>query len=183
MHLEINTLKTFNTRAEFQKLSQKITDCEQRLAVLEDRSAIGQLMTRYGLAADCGNDAVAMRCHTENAQYRVCAPKAGREGEHDDLVLEGREAIGAMLRSDLHQNMLPNTAHTVGPNAIEVDGDTAQAVGYSRLYLKEGEQPRLMRLSINQWGFEKVSGQWLIASRTSRLVGEQAAQEILLSLV
>lgn len=176
-------MKTYNTIQELRQLTSKVAAYDQRVAMLEDASAIGQLMVRYGLAADCGNDTLAMRCHTEHARYRISAPRAGREGEHDDLVLEGREAIGAMLRSDLHQSMLPNTAHTIGPSTIEVNGSTAQAIGYSRLYLQEGEQPRLMRLAINQWGFEKVSGQWLIASRTSRLVGEQAAQEILLSLV
>lgn len=165
-----------------QALMRRLEAFEARLQRVEDELAIRNLMTRYGLAADCGNDTLAMACHAEHARYRVSAPKAGRGGEHEDLVLEGRESIGAMLRSDLHQSMLPNTAHTVGPNAIWVDGDSASAVGYSRLYLLEGEQPRLMRLSINQWTFQRVKGEWLIAERNSRLVGEAAAQAILRSL-
>jgi hypothetical protein len=165
-------------RAQAEALSQY----GQRLRRVEDQLAIQNLMTRYGLAADCGNASLAMDCHTEHAQYRVSAPKAGRDGVHEDLVLAGREAIGAMLRSELHQSMLPNTAHTVGPSDIRVEGDCAHAIGYSRLYLYEGGQPRLMRLSINQWKFERVDGRWLIAERSSRLVGEDAAQRILASL-
>ncbi|NND69696.1 MAG: nuclear transport factor 2 family protein [Halioglobus sp.] len=163
-------------------ITQRLAACEQRLEAVEDQLAILNLMTRYGLAADSGNDALAMACHTQDAVYRVSAPRAGRGGDDEDLVLEGRSAIGAMLRSELHQSMLPNTAHTVGPSDIRVAGDTAEAVGYSRLYLREAEAPRLMRLAINQWAFRKEGGTWLIASRTSTLVGEEAAQAILRSL-
>lgn len=167
---------------ELQALARRLAALEGRLQRVEDELAIRNLMTRYGLAADCGNDTLAMACHAVDARYRVSAPKAGRDGAHEDLVLEGREAIGEMLRSDLHQSMLPNTAHTVGPSAVRVDGDSAHAVGYSRLYLREAGQPRLMRLSINQWTFRRVNGEWLIAERNSRLVGEAAAQAILRSV-
>jgi len=177
-------LETGDDAAAFRELQNELARLARRLQRVEDQLAIRNLMTRYGLAADCGNDALAMACHAEHARYVVSAPAAGREEEEEreDLVLEGREAIGAMLRSDLHQSMLPNTAHTVGPSDIEVEGDTAHAIGYSRLYLREGDQPRLMRLSINQWRFERVDGRWLIVERSSRPVGEAAAQAILRSL-
>lgn len=175
-------MKSEQDQLDVKALAEKLSGYERRLCVVEDQIAISNLMTRYGLSADCGNDVLAMHCHTQGAVYRVSAPRSGRDGKHEDLVLEGREAIGAMLRSDLHQSMLPNTAHTVGPSDITIEGDIAHAVGYSRLYLREDEQPRLMRLSINQWRFERVGGQWLIAERCSRLVGEAAAQDILKSL-
>lgn len=176
-------MEHIDTEKALASLCDRLDDQERRLQQVEDQSAIQNLMTRYGLAADCGNDALAMACHTEDAEYRVSSPRAGRNGEQDDLVLRGREAIGGMLRSELHQSLLPNTAHTVGPSDIEVKGDSAWAIGYSRLYLREGEQPRLMRLSINHWAFRRVAGEWLIATRTSRLVGESAAQDILRSVV
>jgi len=175
-------LDTDTLAAAVRELRDELARQAQRLQDVEDQLAIRNLMTRYGLAADCGNDALAMACHAEHARYCVSSPQAGREGEHADLVLEGRAAIGAMLRSELHQSMLPNTAHTVGPSAIEVEGDSAHAIGYSRLYLYEGGQPRLLRLAINQWHFERIDGHWLIAERSSRLVGEAAAQAILKSL-
>jgi hypothetical protein len=175
-------LESEDGAAAVRELGNELARLAQRLQRVEDQLAIRNLMTRYGLAADCGNDALAMACHAEHARYCVSAPQAGRAGEHEDLVLEGRAAIGAMLRSELHQSMLPNTAHTVGPNDIEVEGDTARAIGYSRLYLRDGDQPRLLRLSINQWRFERIDGRWLIAERSSRLVGEAAAQAILRSL-
>jgi hypothetical protein len=171
-----------DTESDVRALVRRLSSLEQRLQRVEDELAIRNLMTRYCLAADCGNDVLAMACHAEHAQYSVSAPKAGRAGEHDDLVLEGREAIGEMLRSELHRSMLPDTAHTVGPNDIRVEGDSAYAVGYSRLYLREEGQPRLMRLAINQWVFERVDGNWLISRRYSRLVGEAAAQAILRSV-
>lgn len=175
-------MESTETERALMELRSQLDRQEKRLQLAEDQLAIKNLMTRYGLAADCGNDVLAMACHTEDAEYRVSSPRAGRDGDQADLVLQGREAIGEMLRSDLHQSMLPNTAHTVGPSNIEVKDDSARAIGYSRLYLREGEQPRLMRLSINEWTFNRVDGEWLIATRTSRLVGESAAQDILRSL-
>jgi len=61
---------------------------------------------------------------------------------------------------------------------LREEGSTARAIGYSRLYLREGDPPRLMSLSINQGRFERIDGRWLIAGRQSRLVGEAAAQAL-----
>ena len=130
-------------------LEQRLEQLEQRLLHTESQLAIINLMTRYGMAADCGDIAAALACYNESAVYIVSAPTAGRDDYKDveDLVLCGHVAIGDMLSSEMHQSLIPNCAHTVGPGTIEVDGKTARATGYSRLYRRQEESFELMRLS------------------------------------
>lgn len=166
---------------------ERIEALEQRLHHAESELAIRNVIVRYGMAADCGDAKTAANCFTESAEYRISAPRAGRTGhKQDDLVLKGRRAIQQMLESELHQSLMPRSAHTVGPVSVVVSGATARVTGYSRLYhrdeqLLDGDAPELMRLAINEWHLINSQGQWLIASRESRLVGEKAAQMLLLN--
>lgn len=162
-------------------VEQRLESLEKRLQLAEDELAIGNLMTRYGLAVDCGDVAAALACHSEDAVYTVSAPKAGRtDGEPaGDLKLLGHQAIADMLTSEMHQSLLPNCAHTVGPFCVEVTEDSARSTGYSRLYRREDDAFNLMRLAINEWRFKRQAGAWLIVSRESRLLGDDEAQQLL----
>ncbi len=170
-----------------QGIKASLDELNERVQTLEAELAIRNLMTRYGLAADCGEAEIAADCFAEDGLYTVAAPRAGRSGEHDDLVLEGRAAIADMLRSDLHQSMLPFTAHTTGPSEFCIENDTATAtatataIGYSRIYLQEEGSPRLMRLAVNRWRFIKTGGSWKIRERHSHLVGDEATASMLRS--
>ena len=157
----------------------RIAKLEARFQIAEDELAVRNVIARYGLAADCGDINAALACHTEDAVYVVSAPKAGRDGDAADLELKGHQAIRDMLSSDMHQSLLPNCAHTVGPITVAIDGEAAQATGYSRVYHKEGDKPGLMRLGFNQWTMRKTDDGWKIARRESRVVGEKAAQDLL----
>lgn len=154
---------------------------ERRLQRTEDELTIRNLIARYGMAVDCGDVQAALDCHLPDAVYVVSAPRAGREaGEQDaDLHLRGHQAIGEMLSSELHQSLLPGCAHTVGPLTVELDGDTARATGYSRLYHYREERPELMRLGVNEWELHRQGDRWYISRRTSRLIAESSAQAVL----
>ncbi len=145
-----------------------------RLDKVEAELAIRNVIARYGMAADCGDIDTALDCHTETATYIVSNPRAGRGGEASDLELKGHQAIADMLRSEMHQSLLPDCAHTVGPLLVEVNGNAAKVLGYSRVYYKQ----KLMRLAINQWEMRYQDG-WKIDKRESRLIGEPAAQNLL----
>ena len=165
-------------------IEQKLEQLQIRLQRIEDELAIRNLITRYGLAVDCGDTPMAVNCHTEQAIYRVSAPRSGRDEEEQvegdgDLLLRGRGAIEQMLESELHQSLLPNCAHTAGPVTLDVDGTSARASGYSRLYRMNANKPGLMRLAINEWRFEKHARQWFISYRESRVVGSAQAVELL----
>jgi len=164
-------------------LEDRLQALEQRLERAEDELAIRNLLARYGLAVDCGDVEAALNCHTPDALYLISAPRAGRRDTADaghDLELRGHQAIADMLRSDLHQSLLPGCAHTVGPLTVEISGDLARATGYSRLYqLDDRSEPSLMRLALNSWELQRLSGRWYISRRESRPTGEEAAQVLL----
>lgn len=159
----------------------RIQALERRLQRAEDELAIRNLIARYGMAVDCGDVQAAIDCHLPDAVYVVSAPRAGREGREPDadLDLRGHQAIRDMLDSELHQSLLPGCAHTVGPLTVELEGDSARASGYSRLYHYRDGRPELMRLGINEWELVRKGARWYIARRTSRLISESAAQTLL----
>ncbi len=143
--------------------------------------AIRNVIGLYGLAADCGDVDTALACHTEDAVYVVSNPRAGRDGDADDLELKGHDAIRQMLQSDMHQSLLPNCAHTVGPLVVRFDQDQAHVLGYSRVFNLVNNKPELMRLAFNKWLLIQEGVSWKIAYRESRVMGEVAAQNLLKS--
>jgi|GEM_PF-603243 len=153
-------------------LEDRILALEYSLAEVKAELEIRNVIARYGLAADCGDIGTALDCHTEDAIYVVSAPRAGRGGDAPDLELKGHMAIRDMLGSDMHQSLLPNCAHTVGPLVVSFNGKNAVVTGYSRVYFKDAEKPELMRLAFNQWTMHSEEGRWKIARRESRVMGK-----------
>jgi len=141
--------------------------------------AIRNVINLYGLAADCGDIDTAIDCHSSDAVYVVSNPLSGRDGEAGDLELKGHKAIRDMLSSDMHQSLLPNCAHTVGPLVVKIKGNTANVLGYSRVYNQQGGKSVLMRLAFNTWNMTLENNRWKIARRESRVMGEDKAQELL----
>ena len=163
-------------------LEERFALLEHRLLKTEDELDLRNLMVRYGLAVDCSDVDAALACHIENAVYTVSSPTTGRDNfENGDLLMKGHKAIAEMLMSEMHQSLVPNCAHTVGPFTIESIGDSARATGDSRLYHRVDDNFKLMRLAINEWQFVRTEMGWLISTRESRLVGEGEAQTLLLN--
>lgn len=161
-------------------LAARLSQIEERLKITEDELELRNLMIRYGFAVDCGDIEAAVACHSENAIYTVSSPTAGRDDyDSGDLHLNGHQAIADMLQSDMHQSLIPNCAHTVGPCTIELKGDNARATGYSRLYHRHEDGFNLMRLAVNEWCFNRSPNGWLITARESRLIGEPEAKELM----
>jgi len=162
-------------------METRLTNIEARLDYIESELAIHNLIVKYGLAVDCNDLETASACHSPEAEYIVSAPRAGQ----DDLVLSGHQALRDMLSSDLHQSLLPNCAHTVGPITMTIGNpstysgaeDSAKALGYSRVY----HMGVLMRIAVNQWQFRRYENNWLIQQRVSRIVGSEDAQLLLRS--
>lgn len=64
---------------------------------------------RYGMAVDCSDIETALACHSEHAIYTVSSPTTGRDAmDSGDLHLSGHQAIADMLKSDMHQSLIPN---------------------------------------------------------------------------
>ena len=150
-------------------LEQRLERLERRVRELEDELALQRLMTRYGPAVDSGSADAAADLHTQECIY----DSDGRS------PMIGARGVAEMISGPKHQAMMPNTAHTMGPAIVKLDGDRAEATGYSRVYLREGDQFRPWRVSANHWEFERRSDGWKISGRQNRLIGTPDGSKLL----
>lgn len=59
-----------------------------------------------------------------------------------------------------------------------MNGDRAVATGYSRVYVRRPAGIDIYRVSFNRWELERRGGEWLIARRTTRLLGHEEARRL-----
>jgi uncharacterized protein (TIGR02246 family) len=139
-----------------------------RVQRLEDELAIHRLIVRYGLAVDVGDAEGAAATFAEDGVYDV---DVGR--------MEGRGAVAAMVRGARHQEMVGSCAHQIGPAVVRVDGDRADATGYSRVYLATRAGTHVYRVSFNRWELARRAGEWVVVRRTTRILGHPEARALL----
>jgi ketosteroid isomerase-like protein len=164
-------------------LEARVAELEARLRRAEDELAIRDCIVRYGLAVDLGEADAVADCFTPDAEFDVGG--GASQVDANRTVYRGRDQIKRNLVLGAgHQSLLPNSAHTIGPVLVQVEGDRATATGYSRIYHREqkgqpGEQIRLFRLGYNRWEMLRCSdGRWRIARRSSRVVGDAEAHSL-----
>jgi ketosteroid isomerase-like protein len=152
-------------------LLSRVERLEQRLRTVEDELEITRTVVEYGLAVDAGEAEVTGQLFTEDTVFDV-------DGNN---IMRGRAAVEAMVLGPGHQSLLPNCAHTIGPIVVDVDGDSARATGYSRIYRATGDSFELFRIGCNQWELERRGPGWRINKRTTRVLGSLESQAILRS--
>ena len=87
-------------------IEQRLRSLEHRLAELEDREALRNLIARYGPLADTGNAAAIAAMWREDGVYEV-----GGYGEH-----AGHDAIAALFTAGTHLELMRGgCAHILGP--------------------------------------------------------------------
>ena len=136
-------------------------DLPARIAILEDREAIRDLIARYGPLVDAGNCAGAAALWAEDGVYEV-----GGFGSYT-----GRAAIQALLEGESHQSLIHGgAAHVLSPPVIDLDGDSATARTYSVVFRKTGDSWEAHRASANSWHLVRVGTEWKVARRINRLL-------------
>jgi hypothetical protein len=151
-------------------VEEAVRRLEERVALLEDQVELYQLISSYGPAVDSGSGDVAAGIWTEDGTYDTIPHP-----------LNGREELRAMVAGDGHQSLIANgCAHVMALPHLVVDGDTAVATGYSRVYLSDGDGFRVWRASSNRWEFVRRPEGWRAVSRVNRAIdGSPEAREIL----
>jgi uncharacterized protein (TIGR02246 family) len=149
----------------------RLAALEARLAELEDREAIRNLVASYGPLADSGDAAGVASLWAEDGVYAV-----GGYGEN-----AGREAVAALINAPFHQQLMQDgCAHALGPVHIRIDGERALAIGYSVVFRRTGERFEAWRVSANRWELEKREGRWQVRRRRNALLdGDTAARALL----
>ncbi|WP_449469425.1 nuclear transport factor 2 family protein [Sphingobium chungangianum] len=146
-------------------------DLAARIAILEDREAIRDLIASYGPLADAGDCAGAAALWAEDGVYEV-----GGFGSHT-----GRAAIQALLEGESHQSLIHGgAAHVLSPPVIDLDGDRATARTYSVVFRKADDIWEAHRASANMWHLVRVGTEWKVARRINQLLDGSAEARALI---
>jgi hypothetical protein len=149
---------------------QLLAEALARIQRLEDEAEIRNLLSSYGLATDGGSEDATAQIFAEDCHIDI-------DGA---AFMDGRDQARGIVSSPLHQAILPNSAHIMGPFHLTWQGETAVATGYATVYLKEGDTVKIWRQSYGRWELVKRDGRWQVLKRTSRSTGRDDCQELLL---
>lgn len=141
----------------------RLLELERRLQRAEDQLEIQNLLMSYGPLVDSATAEPAGALWEPGGGYSFTLPDGGTKR------LEAPGEIAGMYGWPGHIDLV-NTgcAHLTATPKITVDGDDAQAVGYSVVILKEDERWFLWRAAVNHWTLKRTAEGWRIVERVNR---------------
>jgi hypothetical protein len=144
---------------------------EARLRRVEDELEIMRLLASYGPAVDSGSSEAAARLWLEDGTYDV----GGRHRAN------GRSEIAALYEGSQHQDLIhQGSGHVTTIPRITVDGDRADAVGYSFVLLRTTDGHQVWRASANHWTLRRTGSGWRIELRHNRVLdGSEESHSVL----
>lgn len=150
-------------------IEDRVAALEARLRRAEDHLEILNLLNTYGPLVDSATGQPAGELWVKGGGYNFTLPEGG------DKRLEAPDEIAAMYGWQGHLDLV-NTgcAHLTATPKITVDGDEAQAVGYSFVVLREGERWFLWRAAVNHWTLRRTADGWRIVERFNRALNGSA---------
>ena len=151
-------------------IAATVAALEKRVRHLEDQLEIYHLLSAYGPAADACSAKVMAELWTEDATY-----------DAQLVAFDGRDEILAMLKSDMHQSIIQGGgAHVIGMPNVRVDGDTAAATCYARLYRQRDDGFHVWRVTACRWELVRTAEGWRINNRINRVLdGSEEARALL----
>lgn len=148
---------------------QRLAALEARLRKAEDHLAILNLLNTYGPLVDSATAEPAGKLWVEGGGYSFTLPDGGNKR------LEAPDEIAGMYSWPGHLDLVnAGCAHLTATPKITVDGDEAQAVGYSFVVLREGERWFLWRAAVNHWTLRRAGDGWRIVERFNRALDGSA---------
>lgn len=133
---------------------------EARLRQVEDQLEIARLVASYGPAVDSLDAEATTALWSDDGVYDIGSD-----------VWSGREEIAGMVRGQGHGSLVVNgVAHVHSFPRVTVTGDSAVALGYSRIYRWQGDGFAVWRVSANRWDLERTVAGWRCTRRTTRLM-------------
>jgi uncharacterized protein (TIGR02246 family) len=131
------------------------TSSDERVAVLEAKLEIGELVAKYNRCLDGRNSAGFLDLFTEDGVWDFGAAFG---------AAEGREQLERLF--DVLLQVFPETHHVAGNVVVEVDGETATAAvdAYAAATDTNGRQHTTFASYEDRFVF--VGGAWRFARRT-----------------
>ena len=142
---------------------QRLAALEQRLQAAEDRLTILDLLNTYGPLVDSAQGNAAAALWEAGGSYAFVY-----EGELKHLTAPGE--LAPMYGWPGHLELVETgVSHFTGTPRIMLDGDSAKAVGYSFVVLRNtaGEGWNVWRAAVNRWLLTRTETGWKIAERRS----------------
>ncbi|MFM5929488.1 MAG: nuclear transport factor 2 family protein [Novosphingobium sp.] len=138
----------------------RLLELERRLQRAEDQLEIQNLLMSYGPLVDSATAEPAGALWVDGGGYSFTLPDGGTKR------LSAPDEIAGMYSWPGHLDLV-NTgcAHMTGTPKITVNGDDAQALGYSVVILKEGDRWFLWRAAVNHWTLRRTEAGWRIVER------------------
>src|SRR5262249_27935199 len=114
---------------------ERLEALEARLRAAEDQLEIIQLLNMYGPLVDSGESEAAAKLWVDGGGYSFSGGMSG------GTRLEAPAELVKMYESAGHKELVSTgVSHFTGMPRIVVNGDQAEAVGYSFVVLREGER-------------------------------------------
>lgn len=129
-----------------------LTALETRLQAAEDQLAIYNLLNCYGPLVDSATAGPAAELWADGGGYSFTLPDGGT------TRLEAPDEIAAMYGWDGHLDLVKaGCAHLTATPKVTVAGDSARAVGYSFVVLREGDRWSVWRAAVNSWTLGRLT--------------------------
>lgn len=156
-------------------LEQRLAALEARCRKSEDHLEILNLLMTYGPLVDSATAEPAANLWVEGGGYNFTKP----DGEPARLIAP--DEIASMYNWAGHMDLVNSgCAHLTATPKITVNGDEAQALGYSVVVLKEGDRWFLWRAAVNHWTLRRTDTGWRIVERYNRpLDGSPESHDIM----
>lgn len=150
-------------------LEERLAALEARLRAAEDQLEIQNLLMTYGPLVDSATAGPAAGLWVEGGGYNFTLP----DGQVKRLAAP--DEIAGMYSWPGHMDLVnAGCAHLTATPKITVEGNDAQAVGYSVVVLKEGERWFLWRAAVNHWTLRRTVEGWRIVERSNRTLDGSA---------
>jgi len=150
-------------------INNEIMALKKRIMELEDEKQIRDVLHRYGPAVDSNDPEKTSLIYADDCQVDI----------DGTWFANGREETKTIVTNDVHQSILPNCAHIMGPYVIRIEGEQATASGYATVFVRSDGDVKVWRQSYQCWELVKRGESWQVLKRTSRSTGREDGQALL----
>jgi SnoaL-like domain len=152
----------------------RLAALEQRIRALQDELEIQRLLSRYGPLVDSGSGSDAAALWRAGGTYEFQAGSGTAR-------LEAPADLEALYAGHFHQGLIATgCSHLTVAPVISVEGDRAEAVGYSYVIVNDGDTWAIVRAAVNHWALAREPSGWRVERRVNRLLAGSPESHALL---
>lgn len=167
-------------RTATQDLAEQVAALRRELRHLQDREAIRDLVSRYAWTADLEQYDDWLDTLTEDCVWTMSGMAMPGVAQGEGGVVRGRDGCFSAVTSDAHAEMVNREQHHMTNLLIEIDGDTASAIGQLLLTIKVPGSFAIATCRLTRMHFRREGGRWLISELVFREIGEQRGKDMIL---